>query len=119
MQTKLNKINVAVRGKIGNGTDPLTNEPVVLVYQRVRKGLGNIPTHGNYDLQLRRQPKIIDKKSPAQLQGRARIAAATAAWHQLSEAERQDYRKRAKSMHMTGFNLYIKEFCKQHPVSEF
>jgi len=101
-------LSIAVTGKIGN-----------LVYQRVAKGNGNINTPGTYDLQLRQQKAITDAATPAQLAGRARISAATAAYQALSDAERDAYRKRASRSSATGYNLFVREFCQAHPISEF
>ena len=119
MNVDLHKIVFTVRGKISVGLNPLTGKPFKFVYQRVRKGLGNIPTRGRMDLQFRIEPPRIDKKSPTQLQGRARITAAVTLWHSMTEAEKDIFRTRAKGLCMTGFNLSIKDYCKAHPVSEF
>ena len=119
MNKPLHKLVLSVKGKISSGYDPLTGKPFKLVYQRVRKGLGNIETQGRFDLQIRHQAAIIDKKSPAQLQGRARMAAAVLAWQGLAEGDKAVFRERAVNKHMTGFNLFIHQFCNDHLLSEY
>ena len=119
MKNPVHKVTLAVTGKVHQGYDPLTGKPFKMVYQRVRKGLGNIEQRGRMDLQIRVQPAIRDKQSPAQLQSRARLAAATQAWQTLDEAAQAAWRKRAATIKMTGFNLFVKNYCKEHPLSEF
>jgi hypothetical protein len=108
-----------ITGKIHLYVDPETGERAPFVLQRVAKGKGNLPQEGKHDLQLRSASTWNDRRSPDQLAGRARIAAATAAWHALTHAEQEPYRKRARRRHMTGFNLHIREFCQAHPLDEY
>jgi hypothetical protein len=119
MSVELHKIVMGVKGKISIGLDPLTGKGVKFVYQRVRKGLGNIPTRGRMDLQFRIEPPRIDKKSATQLQGRARITAAVAQWQGMTVAEKDVFRQRAKRLCMSGYNLSIRDYCSAHPLSEF
>ena len=112
MKHPIHKLVFSVRGGFQAGYNPMTGKAFKMVYQRVRKGLGNIGTHGRMDLQLRLQPPIIDKKSKAQLQGRARMAAAVLAWQGLDGAEKTVWRNNAACLRMTGFNLFISGFCK-------
>lgn len=107
MAKKAHEVSFAVAGKIGD-----------LVYQRVRKGKGNIQTSGKYDLQLRRQGAIIDARTPAQILTRDRMAAATAAYQALDQAARDTWRKKAANARATGYNLFVKEYCKAHPLPE-
>lgn len=108
MATTAHNLSLAITGKIGD-----------IVYQRVRKGLGNIETLGRHDLQIRRLGSRIDNPSPRQLQSRARIAAATVAYQALSELERGAWRERTSKKHSTGYNLFVREFCSAHPLEEF
>lgn len=101
-------ISLDVRGKVGQH-----------VYQRAKKGRGNIPTHGPYDLQLRAHVPQTDARTPAQLRVRARIAAATRAYKMLSATEREALRKQTKNQRQTAFNLFVHEFCASHPLSEY
>lgn len=107
MSSDPHKITVAVRGKIG---------PVV--YQRVRKGKGNIRTAGHYDLQVRALGTHTDRRSPAQLALRARLAAATAAYKALPPADRATWKTRARKLKATGYNLFVRDYCEQHPITE-
>jgi hypothetical protein len=115
----LHQLVLQIRGKVQLVVNPATGETAPYVYQRVAKGLGNIQRPGRHDLQLRRHVPFVDNPTQARLRGRRRIAAAVAAWHNLTEGERQGYRERAMFKHMTGFNLFIKLYCEQHPLSEF
>jgi hypothetical protein len=108
MTRKPHELSLMVRGKVGG-----------MVYQRVRKGLGNLQTVGKWDLQLREPGDPIDRRSPAQLRLRARLAAATATYQALSEAERDAWRERAEGSRKTGYNLFVRDFCERHPASEF
>ena len=89
------------------------------VYQRVGKGRGNIATPGRHDMQLRRRVIPTNYRTEPQQQNRRRMAAATAAWANATEEERRFWRKRAKNKRCTGFNLFVKDFCRRHPVEEF
>lgn len=108
MSKTAHTLSIAITGAIGD-----------LVYQRVRKGRGNIETAGHYDLQVRTKGGFTDARTAAQLQGRARIAAATAAYKALSPAERETWRLAAKRSRGTGYNLFVRAFCQAHPLSEF
>lgn len=108
-----------VTGAINLRADPSNPTLDRFVLQRVEKGSGNIPTNREHDMQLRRHVIPYDPKTPTQLAGRARIRAATLAWHEMTEAEKQQWRDKAKKLIMTGFNLHIREFCQAHPLSEF
>jgi len=89
------------------------------VYQRVGKGYGNLNTPGRHDLQLRRHVVPTDYRTAPQLRCRTRLAAATAAWQVLEEPERDHWRTLAGKRRMTGFNLFVRDFCRNHPVEEF
>lgn len=119
IQLKAHQITEHVSGLLHSGYDPFTQKAFKMVYQKVRKGLGNVQHDDRDDLQLRIQVPIRDKKSPAQLQSRARIKAATEAWQALDENQKTTYRQYAEFKQMTGFNLFIRNYCQLHPVTEF
>lgn len=108
MTTKAHQLTLAVRGRVGD-----------LVYQRVAKGKGNIETDGHYDLQLRQERPRVDAGSPQQLKTRARIATGTNAYQALTAAERQTWRSRAAKTRLTGYNLFMRDYCAAHPLEEF
>lgn len=101
-------LSVAVTGKVGD-----------LVYQRVKKGRGNIPTAGPRDLQLRAHAPQTDARTPAQLQVRARLAAATVAYQSLPADQREMWARKSKGARQTGYNLFVRDFCAVHPLSEY
>ena len=102
-----------VTGKIRLTISRQTGESTRVVYQRVRRGLGNAGRHGKHDIQIRTQPKIIDTKTQAQLDRRAKFKAAVQAWQQLSDAEIETYRRRAKQLELSGYNLFLREQLKK------
>ncbi len=89
---------------------PLVCEKVV--YQKVRAGLGNISNGGRYDRQRRAWVKPHDPMTPAQLARRAKFAAAVAAWHALTQTERDQYKSQAKNKSISAFNAYISVFMR-------
>lgn len=102
------ELTTGIRGKIGN-----------LVYQRVKKGAGNIPLPGDYDLQLRTEVPRTDAQSPLQLLYRARLAAATLAYQALSPVERETWKAAAHGTAATGYNLFVRDFCRSHSPEEY
>ncbi len=104
----LHELTISVRGKAGD-----------MVYQRVGKGRGNLDDTGRYGVQLRRHVIPTDYRTEAQQQNRRRMAAAVAAWQGLTPDEWHAWNQKAKHQRRTGFNLFIRQFCRVHPVTEF
>lgn len=102
------ELALGVSGKIGEK-----------VYQRVRKGKGNIRTRGHYDLQLRAKGTWTDRRSPAQIANRRRLAAATQAYQALDDAQKAALKLQAKKLRLTGYNLFVRQFCATHPISDY
>jgi hypothetical protein len=119
MKLPLHQVAKRVTGKIQSGYDPFTGKPFKMVYQRVRKGLGNLEDTGGMGLQFRVQALITDKKSAAQLKSRARMAAAVAAYQVLTIGEKENLKEAALDLHMTGYNLFIKLFCETHNIEDY
>jgi hypothetical protein len=119
MKLPLHQVAKHVTGKIQSGYDPFTGEPFKMVYQRVRKGLGNLEDSGGMGLQFRVQALITDKKSAAQLKSRARMAAAVAAYQVLTNGEKENLKEAALTLHMTCYNLFIKQFCETHNIEDY
>ena len=113
------EVSGLVTGKITIVYDYNTGASVPMVYQRVGRGFGNIRRLGERDLQLRSYPQMRDPRRPLQLAGRRRMAAAIHAYQNLTIEEREPYRTRAQPLIMSGYNLFIREFCQQHPITEF
>lgn len=90
-----------------------------VVYQRTAKGLGNITVPGRHDLQRRKHVIPTDYRTESQIRCRARIAAATAAWHELGDAQRRDWDRKSGKKPISGFNLFVRDFCRIHPLTEF
>jgi len=74
-----------------------------LVYQTGPYGQfvrGHVPQHG--------------KPTEKQLQQNYFFGQAADSWRELTDEQKAEYNTRAVNLHMTGFNLYIKENI-QHP----
>ena len=119
MKLPLHQVAKHVTGKIQSGYDPFTGKPFHMVYQRVRKGLGNLEDTGGMGLQFRVQALITDKKSTAQLKNRARMAAAVTAYQLLSQGQKESLKEVAQDLQMTGYNLFIKLFCETHNLEDY
>lgn len=112
MAVKIKTEVLDIRGTITETiTDPTPTVEKV-VYQKVRPGLGNISNGGKYDRQRRKWVKPTDAKSAAQLARRAKFAAAVAAWHALTQTERDQYKSQAKNKSISAFNAYISVFMR-------
>jgi hypothetical protein len=100
--------NIEIAGTI---TEPAANPaqpPERWVYQRTYPGLGNIPGDPTRSRQRRRHVVPADPRTPAQLAQRARLAAASAAWRDLPDHDRQLWIAAAKSSQLTACQLYIR-----------
>ncbi len=53
---------------------------------------------------------IPNPRTVSQQANRAKFAAAMAAWSALTSDQKEKYNKRAKSRHIIGYNLYVKEY---------
>lgn len=84
------------------------------VYQRVKKGLGNIPTRHPYDLQLRRHVIPFDPLTAAQLARRQVFADAVTAWHALTPAEKAQWTEQGKPNALPGYHWFISRWLKTH-----
>lgn len=123
MKDPIHTICITVRGGFTEGFIPGTDRPQKWCYQRGMKHYGNCVHGKDYGLILRKmcdyQNDWKDARSPGQLRTRRRIQAATNAWHVLTEPEKEVWRVKAKTLKHTGFNEFIRQFCRKHPVSEF
>ena len=110
MPPKLHQSAILPTGKITVLVDPLTGLSIPYVYQRVAKGKGNIPLPGPHDLQLRRhvlpRPRITAKQKAK----RTKFKQAVAAWQRASAAEKDAWRRKAEPLHISGYNLFIREY---------
>jgi len=74
-----------------------------------------------YGAYIRNRTKPVDPSSNQQNAFRSRVAAAVAAWHALTAAQRDDFNNKARttdmvnrigeSFHPSGINLFIRGFC--------
>jgi hypothetical protein len=110
MSARLHELCLLPTGQVRMSVDPAQAEPEAWVYQRRNEGKGNIISPGGRDLQLRRKGRRTDRLTSKNAPHRARFAAANAAWQALTKAEQDHYRQRAKSLPITGYNLWMREY---------
>lgn len=113
------EVNMLITGKITIVYDKQTGASVPMIYQRVGRGFGNVKRLGARDLQLRRYLPQRDPRRPMQLAGRRRIAAATRAYQALSMEDRRQYQESSQDLTINGYNLFVQQFCQQHPLENF
>lgn len=87
-------------------------------FQKVRAGLGNISNGGRFDRQERAHVIPLDPNTALQQQNRARLAAATAAWHLLTTIQKDNYKKLAGKRQISGFNYFISGYIKATPLQQ-
>lgn len=109
-QPALHGLSLLPIGRVTVRIDPLTGASIPYVYQRVRKGFGNIAIPGSRDLQLRRLTASNPPPTPGQSARRALFGDAVAAWQSADEPTRAEYRQRARAMSISGYNLFLREF---------
>lgn len=107
---KTTPVAITMRGKITLCTTPPAPTCARYVIQRVQPGLGNIQSSPNRALQLRLQATIIDRKSPAQLAQRARLAAGNTAWHTLTDDQRNEWRAQSGHRYRTGYTAFLSHY---------
>lgn len=67
--------------------------------------------------QVRFQAKQKDKKSTLQIFQRALYSQAVDSWIALSDNEKREWKVAAVGLPMSGFNLYVREYLKNPPVT--
>jgi hypothetical protein len=110
---------MGLTGKVKLKPTPDAQESQTVIYARAKPGRGTFTGQDGQDYTLRRSYNRMDNPSTTQLQGRARLAEATRQWRAKPVPEKQAYRLRAEALHMTGFNLWVKEFCAANPLEGF
>ena len=93
-----------------DGAQPPTCEKVV--YQRVRRGLGNAGQVGAYDLQRRAHVIPADPMTAPQLARRSLFATAVAAWQALAPAERLAWRDIGAPRGLPGYHAFLSSFLR-------
>lgn len=107
----------------------IVNFPDTLCSMKVRKkfavGTGATP-HPNACVYQQKQTKegkrtskmayVIPTNPRTELQqaNRAKFANAVSAWQVLDESTKAKYHRRATSLHMSGYNLFISEYLNTH-----
>ena len=60
--------------------------------------------------------KVYTSNSPAQQNIRGQFTAGHTAWTALTEEQKQVYRDRVGNQALTGYNIFMKEYIKEHYV---
>lgn len=96
----------------------LPDKPLALyVYQRVAKGLGNIPESRHKDLQVRAHVIPFDPKTPSQITNRDRFRQAILEWRLLSPEEKKEWTKKGKSRRLPGYQAFLSNTMKYWHLS--
>lgn len=78
-------------------------------------GIYQVRTRYNKRVQVKMKLYVpTNRQTEIQQAWRAVFSAAVAAWHVLTENQKEEYRVAAKTLAMTGFNLFISEYLKEH-----
>lgn len=78
-------------------------------FQRVRPGLGNVPSRPSLDLQLRRHVVPLDPKTPAQIARRDLMRAAVARWRASTSQDKAEWKIIAQNRSISVFNAAISD----------
>lgn len=116
--------SLSARGWLGKGTYYRTGYvahpyPIALLPRHLTHSIYYSKTGWVY--QMRRtwhgiQPTALRGYLPAnprtakQQANRTKFANAVAAWQALPQADKDDYESRSKSRHMSGYNLYLRDY---------
>jgi len=65
------------------------------------------------------QKKQKDVLTSERVEWRARFLQAVAAWHALTENEKEVYNEEAERLTMTGYNLFLKKYLSAPPIVFF
>lgn len=86
------------------------------VYQRVRRGLGNVVGHPNRALQLRSHVIPFDPRTLAQRRQRAHMRNAVSAYHAATEQEKRAHHAEAIINQVTDFNAFVAHYMRTNPL---
>jgi len=101
------KIYTSIKGNLSlTPTDP-PRQAGLYVFQRVRRGLGNITADKNRGMQLRRHVVPRDPKTPAQLARRSKFAQAIIAWRSASPQQKTDAAAAGARVGLPGYQWFL------------
>jgi hypothetical protein len=103
-------VSLDIRGKIGQTVFALML-PWINHYEHGKEKV----------LQRRRHVIPFDPRTHLQLLNRSRFAASVRNWHRLTDLEKSEYNRRGNnaSDRIEGLNVFIREFIRDHDLSEF
>lgn len=86
------------------------------VFQRVKRGLGNVIDHPGRALQLRTHVIPYDPRTLAQRRQRTHMRNAVAAYHAATEQEKHAQHADAITRQVTDFNAYLAHWMRTNPL---
>lgn len=88
-----------------------------ITYQRVLKGMGNIPlpSSDRYDLSRYAYRNPGNPKTPAQIYRQTLMAQAHAAWQGFNDQQRQEWKERGKARGLPGYHTWISYYLRTAP----
>jgi hypothetical protein len=100
------------------GEQPGTGKPPgKYVYQKTKKGLGNIPGDTTRRHQVRIWTAGTNPNTPSQQIYRNKFAAGVAAWHALTGSEKEALRVPAEKLHLNNFQLFMRQWMRADHVA--
>ena len=112
----LHQITLNVTGKVL--MEDQYAQAAVYVYQRTKPGCGNLNIGTRQDRMLRKHTPGAPAPSLNQNLVRWRFQDAIAAWKALDPATQAEWEQRARSLVMTGYNLFLREFFRANPLPD-
>jgi hypothetical protein len=90
--------------------------PGKYVYQRTARGHGNITDDRARQQQVRRHVIPANPNTALQIPQRLRFAQGVAAWHALTEPEREAYRAPGRARGLNRFQQFMSEYIPAHEL---
>ena len=110
------KLHLSLRG-ILTGTPAFGTLPFgKYVYQKTKAGLGNTPNDKTRTLQCRRWVAGVQPHTSRQAPYRARFALGVAAWHALTEQDKELWRAPSRKLNLNRFQGFMRNWCRTQPV---
>lgn len=114
-----NQLGFTIRKKLKKGKDVFPTRPNCGIngIPKLEEGVYKMYHFGGKPVQVRcKLYSPVNHKRPNQLAWQAVYRASTLAWNALTETEKDVYRKKAFGTHMTGCNVFKKQYLLSHTL---